>query len=953
MLQPIRLPKEWFIMSELERVAVRAAKSQPKQSGCVDCDPLPNIEAVIVYPSLATPLLLTPGQTTCLIYIVTTAQGKTAFAFDKKSDLSSCYAPIVGEHLRVHAMTEKLMQKGDGKRFTDAPSYSSVKSAVKQVRWVGNTIVIGKVFKNQAETLAFTLSTDFAKIYPSFSEVIELTIDLTQAPFSTLLTNKAHSFAWIIKCGKQKEKNKINWEHDYIHCNDKYIRAFLQEQAGGAYQHHDSFTLFNLDTGDKATITHGYSTPDNQLWAWHPVVLLKTASPLKIAHFSDVHVNVRQNTLAQSPACMLEGASGAGELSQPVAQKLTNTFNALKDLLEKSYSQSDLIAITGDLIDFNRNLIPDAKERNTLTSYWQVFNILARITDKKYYQRGFDDMLVYGLIRDAYTSYNHPVFLTSGNHEAYQIPYGISPRVGFSGAAQGVTDKPNISIYIDVFKNNPSRHSINGLNEWVRQKTDDDIEAMSEYHGKRANEGIAADHNLTIYEAILAYGPTYAQVIATENFNHQQLSWFHALFSPLDNCCIPIGQTLDKPHQLLVGLAWGDSENYKNISGWTSYTGLSDDKQGVGVLPRADQSINSAQKDLLTMAQKAGKATQAKVCVFSHFTFFNYDYDIPFNNIPRSLPIESGAFNKANVGTCEQNREWFFKACMNQGIHYHFSGHSHRAGVYTAHVGYGRGYMPISVTTALDPAFQNYTADANKTTFVVSSSGGPIGVQNFDGFYITRPPSGTIVDTLTGKVSQLKTLRDGKPRLCVLLDYLHLLQGHRFMDEGTLLGGTFKFSIASVIADLDCISGVNFWMFENYKTESSDKKNTKWIKIISSNLIINKKNQQCSVNFAESDCQKIINFYLNKLDQRLIARKRLICQIDLKPIKKAWGVDINHESPWLFPVHIYPCTLQGTKLVLSICRPEGELGEVPDWKWLAKNFADKYPSERKVIFRAG
>lgn len=363
-------------------------------------------------------------------------------------------------------------------------------------------------------------------------------------------------------------------------------------------------------------------------------------------------------------------------------------------------------------------------------------------------------------------------------------------------------------------------------------------------------------------------------------------------------------------------------------------------------------SPNVYQQDLLTMAQTAGKATQGKVCVFSHFTFFNYDYDIPFDNTPRSLPIEDDAFNKVNVGTCEKNREWFFKHCMNQGIHYHFSGHSHRAGVYTAHVGYGRGYLPISVTTALDPAFQNYTADANKTTFIVSSSGGPIGVQNFDGFYITRPPSGTIVDTLTGKVSQLKTLKDGKPRLCVLLDYLHLLQGHKLMDQGVLVGNTFEFSVANAIAELDCISGVNFWVFENYKTESSDKKNTQWTKITTSNLVINKKNQRGKVNFSESDSKKIANYFVTALDQKMIQQKELFCQIDLKPVKKAWGVDINHESPWLFPVHMSPSMFQNQKnIYLSICRPEGELGEVPDWKWLERNFKNKYPKKSDILRR--
>jgi len=55
-------------------------------------------------------------------------------------------------------------------------------------------------------------------------------------------------------------------------------------------------------------------------------------------------------------------------------------------------------------------------------------------------ERNLDDLLVNSLLRHAYRELNLPVFLTTGNHEAYQIPYGISPRQNAWVLAAGVLE---------------------------------------------------------------------------------------------------------------------------------------------------------------------------------------------------------------------------------------------------------------------------------------------------------------------------------------------------------------------------------------------------------------------------------------------------------------------------------------------------------------------------------
>jgi hypothetical protein len=45
------------------------------------------------------------------------------------------------------------------------------------------------------------------------------------------------------------------------------------------------------------------------------------------------------------------------------------------------------------------------------------------------YPCGIDALMVYSLIIHYYSTYKKPVFITSGNQEAYEYPYGISPRL--------------------------------------------------------------------------------------------------------------------------------------------------------------------------------------------------------------------------------------------------------------------------------------------------------------------------------------------------------------------------------------------------------------------------------------------------------------------------------------------------------------------------------------------
>jgi len=129
-----------------------------------------------------------------------------------------------------------------------------------------------------------------------------------------------------------------------------------------------------------------------------------------------------------------------------------------------SDAKTDVVVITGDLYDHLHNYDAAKLTENRTGKLWEAMyidsieSVQARNED---FPCGIDGLIVYSLLIDFYNRHKKPVFITSGNHEAYEYPYGISPRIG----------------------------------------------------SFRPNDGIPLDHNLTIYEAILLYGPAYSKLI--------------------------------------------------------------------------------------------------------------------------------------------------------------------------------------------------------------------------------------------------------------------------------------------------------------------------------------------------------------------------------------------------------------------------------------------------------
>ncbi len=418
-------------------------------------------------------------------------------------------------------------------------------------------------------------------------------------------------------------------------------------------------------------------TAESGLWleSRHPVYI-SDKPKLNPGHLSNLHLSSRQALYPDSPAQLIPGADTA--TSPPLGPQSHHNAAALKRLLDAMGKdpEIDLLLLTGDLYDHAINADPA--------------------------------------------------------HEAYEMPYGISPR-------------------------------LNGGNEMFMF-----------LHGQRANAGILADHGLTIYEAALLYGPGYGHYHTLDNFKADNLCWLHHLITPWRDWVTAHGK-----QQTWIGLGWGDDEEY---AGSTA--------TGGGSLPRANQACTDDQWALVQNAVE--KAPAAEKLLLSHFTYVNYATDILLTTGNSKIdaddvsPGDIGPGDRDNLDedSFHDNRKALYETYMLPGkIHYTFSGHSHRAGVYR--LTGEPGYVTRKITTRGDYP-DGYTHPDGTACLLVAGSGGPITRQNREGEYAgygIEAPQGLKLDTKIGKVSIVRDAQT-RPRMAVLLDYLWYEGEHKALQYG-------------------------------------------------------------------------------------------------------------------------------------------------------------------------
>ncbi|MDR0234395.1 MAG: hypothetical protein LBI31_06315, partial [Zoogloeaceae bacterium] len=884
-------------------------------SASVKCQAPDEIDALIIFPSLGAPQILPVGAKKCTIIVATNNHGSELLTDPSKGVV------MVNQHLRLIKLDDdksKLTPPCDARLFKGADEQALRESFIEINRltledgcmlyWSENS----SPNNDSTQTLIGCLSAEARILYRNegFNHYFAITLKTLSKISTATVDNVPKSWAWIVTTNKERGHKFIGQDGKEL-AKDKHPEFMMPLHQPLDRLIHNRINQLNqnsifagggLINGDKlyeiSAKDGEYAIPEvknsRRVQVRHPV-MTKPDKPLKLGHLTDPHISVRAATLARSPVKIIED-SEAGRLADPVGERVANTYKSFKALIDSMVGKADVLAITGDAIDFNRNLDPMhiKEEKPSIKKVWDSLNAIANVHEEDGgYWRGIDQLYFYSLLMYALREKSLPAYYITGNHEGYQWPYGISPRVDNSFAR--------------IFYGSNYTYTLNSVSEeekkaWEKvretetelgddtgqtcakqaleeasgerrdgvvdqyceakaahQAAADDlekyrknrIEEASAYHQKKAMECIPSDHNLTIYEACLAYGPTYGQALTAANFRREQFDWLHWLYTPFTDlnvypCCTDL--TGKDAKQAITLLGWGGDERLilgiDQIVFKMSFNtrGGSEDRRPPGFLPYAPESINDKQLELIQTASKAkAQSCSDNWSVLSHFPVVNFQDSVPADTdkagFKPSDEKESGIvkdevnaqFNLFNWGGCEKGLKTYIDKYINfegesasEKVNLHLSGHSHRAGVYTLNrvkdIGYRDG---ISIKCHIPgfPKDVKEMPDRSKGThFIVGSTAGPMGKQALSGWdseyktvdecqnpdsekkgwtankyqkvgkrewnaflggWLTRPPSGLIVDTATSKLEYVKADEDPKrndiPRLAVMLDYQELM----------------------------------------------------------------------------------------------------------------------------------------------------------------------------------
>ncbi|KPJ68094.1 MAG: hypothetical protein AMJ43_01435 [Coxiella sp. DG_40] len=591
----------------------------------------------------------------------------------------------------------------------------------------GDTTTDKVILKDSNENIIGKLRTSTIQFYAENGYKYLFRVEIRN---HNLESNKLYDLCWIIL------DEQACWENSPD--SDNHINPLLDIQD----------TLIRKAVSEyRAPQKNAYKINQNQIsvdesnpiQSYHPVYITDKKT-LKIGHLTDIHISSRHFVFKNNK----NKAQLIMNNSQNIADMVHSSHQSTEELIQQIQQQNiDILMITGDFQDYSRNIDPNSVDIKNTGSIWTELN-LNRIRDSerinKTHPYGIDDTLVFSLIKKFYDDYQKPIYLVTGNHDSYEYPYGISPRLGTL----------------------------------------------------RANEGIPGDHNLTISEAILMFGPGYKDILKeTKAITPEQVGnfrtwfgdftpwcsdWFYHVFTPLSDFVI------HRDKQTLIGLGWGDEEGL-----------LEPD-----FFPVAEYALTNLQMKLIANAQKHNK----QCLIFMHPTIVSYQGDYPLS---KQGKIESKP-NTYSLGTFKKLRPEFFKNYLFSNKKYYIlSGHSHRSGLYEINTDMTtKGYSLESATGQLKKF-------GDKTRIIVTGSSGPIPVQNLNGEmqgYGWDIPTATIIDFSNGEtIKVLKANNEtAKPRFAVAMDYYDLIGNGVFHGKDTTSASylsTDKLSQEQTLYDFD------------------------------------------------------------------------------------------------------------------------------------------------------
>ena len=707
-----------------------------------------------------------------------------------------------------------------------------------------------------------------------------------------------YDISWIILTEK---RNAIEFgELQDLAC--EYIACDKSRELKPEYLYKVTDGKINFAEQDKSSPIQSY----------HPFIV-SNKDKLNFGHLSDVHISARQVAFRESKACVFEGGvltDTSCVSGEPIGKLFNSSLESFSDMLKTMMTDDEIhaIVITGDLVDHAYNFNPAAK----YSKPGELWTLMERSNpdNQKHYQPYIDNLAVLSLFKHCYDIYKKPIFLITGNHDNYKDIFAISPRVG---SEKGIV---------------------------------------------RGNSGLPADHNLTIYEACLMYGPKYHEYF-NGNFQAPYADWFHHLFTPLTDYRFTFKQ------QSVVGLGWGDSEEILN-------TGIFSLDM---TLYRAAESVSDKQLELINAASKEGQeGSQRLIC--SHFPFVSYDVSL---GITTQGSVNCNDWLETvdlySQGTFKKNRADVYQLLHDKKFHYTLSGHSHRSGVYAGsmHTSYGRKNFIVNGKEIPHDATENLSS--TQCNMIVSGCSGPIGVQNNYtdptkkglGSFGLDYPSGNSVNFTNNTIKRIiPKAPTAKPRFAVALDYLDIMgRESSLLTVGKLVGsrngkaGVFE----SIVSDP---TGSTFTFTLNRELPEE-----KFIESINIVAYVGGKFKAYSMSLKGSSVLVASVEDADALVEKVIAQNKSVKTFLALTFNQALANTVgykqyNFDSPWTYPIEIVDRQAEMKKMLEAggggelsddeieqqvkmvsgyELRRHSKFGEIPNFGWYNETFSYNYPGK--------
>lgn len=691
-------------------------------------------DAVIVYPALLTPEVVAAGDARVELLIAVRPKERFVFdAWDVHLQLKVCRG--IDPNKRIEGRPLVPWERGEGKD----DKVREVKSKIA-VRSLGALRADHRVSTHDRLSCMLDRRAVQTITGAGYTELYAVSFERGCLPSGEARDDSALN----VRCD-QLGRLLLGDPHDLL--VERTLERLLKDgQAQRVY----SASPWTYTVKDEDLIV-GDLDKRRPIQAYHPVVVYPSKTALNIGHLADLHISSRQQALARSSARVIEH-DGAKDISPPIGAKVNVSSENVKSLLDQLGRDEDVdvILIGGDVIDHLRNWYPNKLKKDTSKGQVEAIWDEVSLTGDDYelrYQDYVDLISFYSLVLYAYEHYRKPIFVVSGNHDCYMENYGMYPTLPFpewlvDAPNPGIPMDHNLTIYEAILAFGPSyggSRPIHGANAPATVGSILDVAGVVNVVGAVAERTGVADATRLINE-IPVIGditsiPTITLGIAEQPyiglFEASYFTWFYTALTPISD----FAQHL--PGQSIVGLSWGETEHMIDPA-----QKLYPCTHGFGHLPRADKAVSDDQLAILRTAieRKKERDPTRSITLMTHFTFVSYKEDEPFldgRGLKEGVVYLSGALLEGDKhspydwGTFQLNREAVYKHVMCGDIDLVVTGHSHRRGAYTLVREEASLLGGSSVRVRPTGVFRsNEPLNAQAPLVVVSDSAGPIPRRN-------------------------------------------------------------------------------------------------------------------------------------------------------------------------------------------------------------------------------